>query len=452
MTRHLILLCAIALSLTACEKQPPPATQPTSAPQHDSQPLQMENGASTSSLRDSQLLLRQPFDLERYEVPSQALQTWFDLRRQHPALILYANDPLLQRTSPEIQENLLTVLKQRDLSRLRVDIANPALLPPMTLHAALELGLFSSVYWVVPVESSLDTFSLDIFKDQMLQLGALSDDEARTLTLRDGIISGTVRGVSFHALHPDAALSLDGPAVLHVDLSYLAPLYHGEIKTPLYPLIYRTLQHLRDQNLNVIASTFSYSQLFGQVPLGSRFLGRTLAQIFATPDMLAKNVPPQWQERADALYLPELFQSDKARTILLQRVSEQPDDPSLHYALYTLSRKVKSAQSEALAHLDNAVKLDASYALEYQKLAPQAEERGRPDEALRMLRLAHDAAPENPYYTLELARGLMTAGLQSEAYSLVQGLQKLDWSPYFYPDMPTFLANLALRSDSAARE
>jgi len=412
----------------------------------------MENGASTSSLRDSQLLLRQPFDLERYEVPSQALQTWFDLRRQHPALILYANDPLLQRTSPEIQENLLTVLKQRDLSRLRVDIANPALLPPMTLHAALELGLFSSVYWVVPVESSLDTFSLDIFKDQMLQLGALSDDEARTLTLRDGIISGTVRGVSFHALHPDAALSLDGPAVLHVDLSYLAPLYHGEIKTPLYPLIYRTLQHLRDQNLNVIASTFSYSQLFGQVPLGSRFLGRTLAQIFATPDMLAKNVPPQWQERADALYLPELFQSDKARTILLQRVSEQPDDPSLHYALYTLSRKVKSAQSEALAHLDNAVKLDASYALEYQKLAPQAEERGRPDEALRMLRLAHDAAPENPYYTLELARGLMTAGLQSEAYSLVQGLQKLDWSPYFYPDMPTFLANLALRSDSAARE
>lgn len=441
MTRYITLFCLTLLLVSGCERsenqlEPVAATPAT--------PTSEANAVASEALTTlaTRVLLHEPIELQRYEVPSQALLQWHRLRSARPALLIYANDPLLQATSPATLKNLLTQLAAQNPDALRFDSADPTILPKMTMHAALQAGLFSAVYWMMPSKAELSALSIETFREQMLALGALSDEEARTLTLRDGVFSGTVRGVPFHALHPQAAFAIREPAVLHFDLSYLAPLYQGEIKTQIYPLIYRTLQQLRDQQIETLAAGFSYSQLSGEIPLGSRFVGDIFARLFKQPNLLDESMPADWQMRAKALYLPKLFIAEEARNLLLQLVETHPDDPSLHYALYSVSRETRAARHAALGHLAEAVQRDPVYALEYLQLAPLAREKGYPDEALRMLRLAHEAAPDNPFIALELAGALLSTGQAESAAAMLQELQELHWSATLYPDMPVILQQM----------
>lgn len=451
MIRKLLLFGITFLLLSACEQQEgqaPSAQADSASTQKIAEPLLRDSAPPKLSDTGTSVLLHEPVTLQRYELPSQALADWYELRADRPVLLLYGNDPLLQRTSPTVQKNLMERLSNRDLHALRIDIPAPAILPKMSLHAALEAGFFSEVYWVMPVRDQIEDLSVEVFREQLVQLGALSEDEARTLTLRDGVVSGTVRGVPFHALHPDANYSIERPVVFHFDLSYLSPFYRNEIKTPIFPLIYQTLKHVRAQQVRVAASTFSYSQLSGDVPLGSRFVGAVLEQLLHAPEMLDSGLPAPWQQRANALYLPELFKAEEARNILLELATQSPEDPSLHYALYNISRTVKPARQAALGHLAEAVRLDSTYALEYLALAPVALEKGSPEDALNMLSLAHQAAPDNPFYRLELARGMLSNGQRTEALPLLHELRGLDWSPFFYSQMPEFLDQLTAEASS----
>jgi tetratricopeptide (TPR) repeat protein len=251
-----------------------------------------------------------------------------------------------------------------------------------------------------------------------------------------------VRGIPFHALHPQADFSIKGPTAFHFDLSYLSPLYKGEIKTPLYPLIYQRLKHLRAQRVETVAASFSYSQVSGEVALGSRFVGDVFAQIFKQPKMLDEKLPVAWKQRANALYLPELFNVEQARNILLQQAETNPDDASLHYALYQVSRESSSTRQASLGHLAEAIERDPVYALEYLALAPMAREKGHPDEALRVLQLAHEANPDNPFIALELAQTIIALGHGNIAVPVLQKLLNLNWSATIYPDMPKYLEQL----------
>jgi tetratricopeptide (TPR) repeat protein len=458
MTRFVTFAClTLALLLCGCEEQEtaPASRLPTGSGQTSTvnattattqAPDVTEPASDISAPQETTLLLQEATTLRRYEVPSQALLSWYALREVRPALLIYANDPLLQTITPSMQKNLMEQLAKGNESALVLSSANIAILPKMTLEAALQAGLFSAVYWVMPVNVEMAELSIDIFRTQMIQLGAMDDEEARQLTLRDGVFSGTVDGVPFHALHPQADFAVSGPAVFHFDLSYLAPLYQGEIKSQVFPLIYQTLKHLREQRVDTISAGFSYSQLSGEIPLGSRFVGDIFAQLFKEPQLLDENLPQSWQQRSNALYLPELFNTSDARNTLLQLLATEPEDPSVHYALYSISRQVRSARHSALGHLADAVRRDQVYALEYLKLAPVAREKGHPDEALRMLRLANEASPDNPFITLELARALVTAGQGENAAPLLRQLRNLKWSKIFYPDMPAFLEQLLTES------
>jgi len=122
--------------------------------------------------------------------------------------------------------------------------------------------------------------------------------------------------------------------------------------------------------------------------------------------------------------------------------SSQPEDPSLDYALYQISRQSRSIRHEALNHLADAVQLDPVYATEHLYLARLAREKGRPAEATHVLQLAAAARPDNPFVTLELARALIADGQTEEAASLLKQLQGLRWSKQFYPAMPSFLEKL----------
>jgi hypothetical protein len=442
MYRHIThLSVALLLLFLVCE---PPVT---SAALESSQKTVTVPVEQVPAVTTAKLLLQEPVQLQRYEVPSQALPQWFALRDTRPALLFYANDPLLQSTTAAMQRNLLARLVNPDHEALRIDIADPAILPKMTLAAALQAGLFSSVYWVMPVGTEMSNLSIDTFRKQMVQLGAVNIEAAKKFTLRDGVFSGMLRGVPFHALHPQADFTITGPVAFHFDLGYLAPLYKGEIKTPIYPLIYQTLKHLRAQKVEIIATSLSYSQLSGEVPLGSRFIGEVFDLLLKQPKMLDEKMPAMWRERANALYLPEMFMANNARNLLLQQLEQHPDDPSLHFALYQVSRDVRSARHAALGHLADAVQRDPVYALEYLLLAPVAREKGHPDEALRMLRLAHEGYSDNPIITLELARALLSANHGDGAIPLLQQLLALNWSSTIYPDMPEFLQQLLTEAD-----
>jgi tetratricopeptide (TPR) repeat protein len=446
MLRTITLLCfALLLLCGGCDRRE--ATSETAT----SETVRPTATGPAEQVSPSQLstVLHDPVELKRYEVSSQALQQWYDFRVKRPTLLLYANDPLMQSTSPAIQKELLTRLAKNDQTALRADVANPAILPKMTLQAALKAGLFSEVYWVMPANAEMSEMSVDIFRTQMIQLGAVDEKEAHTFTLRSGVFSGTVAGLPFHAVHPQAEFTLSGPTAFHFDLSYMSQLYKGEIKTPIFPLIYQTLWHLQDQRVEIVSASFSYSQLTREVPLGSRFIGEIFEQLFSKPEMLDEKLPAAWQARANALYLPELMIAEKARNSLLQQVENIPDDASLHYALYDISRKVKSARQEALGHLATAVKLDPGYALEYLVLAQTARVKGRPDAALNMLHLAHEAYSDNPFITLELARNLLAEGQGDSAASLLQELLALDWSSTIYPNMPQFLQQLLTQAKSS---
>ena len=446
MNRHITLLSVVLLLLfLVCEHSSTSAATTASEAVPKTSAIPAEQMAAEMTVK---LLMQQPTQLQRYEVPSQALQQWFALRDTRPALLLYANDPLLQSTTATMQKNLQARLADQVQGVLFTDFTDPLILPKMTVRSALQAGLFSAVYWVMPEKGEIADLSIDTFRKQMVQSGAVNDDAAKAFTLRDGVFSGMVRGVPFHALHPQADFTIKGPVAFHLDLGYLAPLYKGEIKTPIYPLIYQTLKHLRAQKVQTVAVSLSYSQLSGEVPLGSRFIGEAFDQLLRQPKMLDERMPDIWRERAKALYLPEMLMVNDARNTLLQLVDSHHDDPSLHFALYQVSREVREARHAALGHLADAVQLDPVYALEYLLLATVAREKGYPDEALRMLRLAHEGYADNPFITLELARALLSENHNDDAILLLQQLLALNWSTAIYPDMPEFLQQLLTDADS----
>lgn len=97
----------------------------------------------------------------------------------------------------------------------------------------------------------------------------------------------------------------------------------------------------------------------------------------------------------------------------------------------------------ALAYLAEAVRLDPVYALEYLDLADMAYEKGRPDEALRMLRQAARALPEVPRIRLNIAQLSHDVGDTTEALGEVDALRRLPWSSIYYPDTAKYLEGFA---------
>jgi tetratricopeptide (TPR) repeat protein len=439
----IILLITTCLLLQGCDHSEE-STESTNTHSVDTSESIAKDTAEpkAGSLPESRSLLHEPVPLSVYEVPSQALLQWYEVRNVQPALLIYANNPLLS-TSPFFKiEDLLQPLADDNPNPLRYGISNPAMMPGMTLHAALEAGLFSAVYWIMPTKADITDLSIEVFRKQMKLTNALSYEEAQSLTLRDGVFSGRVRGVPFHAIHPEVAYTIPGPTVFHFDLGYLASLHEGEIKTQVFPLIYQTLKHLRDLNIKTVSASFSYSQVTREVAFGSRFIAPVFKQLFEQPQLLDEQLPKNWKQRADALYLPNMFMVSDGLKIFLQMAKDDPADPSLQYALYELSRASESTHKAALFHLAEAVKRDPVYALEYLYLVPLALKEDRTDEALRMLRLAHEALPDNPFVSLKLAQGLMAEGQGDQAVPLLQSLLAEEWSVAFYPDMPEVLEQM----------
>ncbi len=372
------------------------------------------------------------------ELPTQALGQWRKFRGTKPALVLLSKDPFLQPIPAQLSKEALRLVAKGSDEELETKLfsqsSSPLLLPKMALSAAMRADLFSKVYWLLPSTAKIEQLSIEVFRQQLIASGLASKEEARGFTLADGIFSGSILGVSFKALHPSAVLKVKEPVVLHIDLSYFAPLYKDEVKTPVFALAYETLKQLRQASLQVLAVSLTAGNQTHDVPLGSRFILGVMDRLFKEPQLLDSPLPTGWEQRRQALLLPNFFKHDLERDTYLGLIKTAPADASLHYALYGAYRNLKQGNL-ALEALAQAVNLDPIYALEYLELAQTANKKNLPDQALRMLRLTADALPRNPFYQLYIAEALMAAGAAEQAGPLLSRLQQLPWSSVYYPDM-----------------
>lgn len=441
MKRLLCIVACLVAVVSGCEKK-----KEEPAPVEKAPPIQ-----APAVPPPSVSLLQEPIEATLVELPSQALPVWRQYRAARPTLVLLSQDPFLQRTPAELREEVNALLLNGTPEELAAKLAfprpDPLLLPLMALDAALNAGLFSEAVWVIPATVAREQLNLEQLRRQLLDFGAVDEEEAQTFSLSDGIFSGTVRGTPFRAVHPDALPALDGPVVLHIDLSFFQPLYKGEIKTPLYPLLYDSLRKLRDSGWDTAAVTISHSNLSGDLPLAIRFISPDLTILLQDPGMIEEPPPLNWQRRSNALYLPNFFKTEKVRELYLEMEAELPDDPSVKYGLYQINRQMKEG-ARALEYLEQAVALDRVYALEYLQLAPVAMEKGRPDQALKMLRLAEVAMPDNPFISMQLAAHLIELKHAEQALKMLEELQRLPWSKVYYSDMVERLEAMK----SAARE
>jgi hypothetical protein len=432
--RYSTLFILLALHLTACSRQ---EEKPTAAAESKT-----ATHASIPAPAPTITLLSEKITPHLVETPATALPVWRQFRDQAPPLVLLANYPFLLPVPSELKSASLQLVKSgsnEEVARKGTALtADPFFLPEMSVRLALEAGLISRLVWIFPANADTEKLDVDLFRKQLVESGMITAEEGKTLTLQDGCFAGTIADKPFLACHPAQLPMITEPILLHIDLTYFQPHYKGEIKTPLYPLLGSTLSGLKAKRWPTLAVSISVSNIEGGVPLASRFVQGDLGALFEHPEYLTSALPKEWGQRAQALYLENFFQKEKVREIYLGLEKNDPRDPSLKFALYGVERQFQDGD-KAMGYLRQAVALDRSYGLEYLNLARLAHEKKLVDQTIRMLELAQQSMPENPFITLQIAENYEAAGDQAAAEKLLGNLRSLPWSKVYYPDLPSAL-------------
>ncbi len=413
--------------------------------QESSESNTKQNRVDVRAKANPTIFLQEPIRPAIVETSAEAILTWRTHSQAKPTLILLAKNPLLQPV-PSAMENEANDLvqdgTQKDLANKTLPSgANPVILPHMALSAALNSRLFSKVLWILPASAD-EQVSLGRFREKMLSLGDLSADEAETFKVQDGALTGTVRDTAITVAHYHDLPSIEGPAIVHFELDFFPPLYINEIKTPLYPLVYKLLRDLREQKYNVLATTISLGNLSNDLPLQVRFLGDLISRNIQNPERI--DAPPSGNEsrRSQALYLENFFQKDKIRDLYLAMEAEAPQDASVKYDLYQSARRFKEG-NKALDYLQQAVTLDHIYGMEYLELAEVALEQDLYEQAISMLKLAMESFPESTFIELKLADTYLQSGASDQAKEVLSRLEKQPWSPIYHAGVPELLKQMS---------
>jgi hypothetical protein len=424
-----IMFCLLLLLLSACERKSEKTSPEASLPP---QP----RAAVTSK---TILLLQEPVESELGELPVDALPVWRRHAGNRPTLVLLSNDPFLQPIPPSLQAAVRELVlngSQQDLQQKTAPRSpDPLLLPLMAVSAAIDAELFAKIVWVLPANPDAKNISLATFKQQLLDYGGVTANEAESFVLTaENAFAGKVRGIPLVATFPTNLPQLSGPVLVHVDISFFSPFYKNEIKTPLFPIVYSSLDAMRQLAYPALAVTISTSNESGLLPVETRFLGHVVQRLFLEPSLLDQALPENWGRKKDILYLENLFQPERMLENALLMVKNAPNDADAHYALYQAYRDNKDG-NKALESLTQAVKLDRGYALEYFSLALLAQEKKRPDQAVHMLKLAAAAFPENPFIPFDLAKAYLHVGQNDKSLAIIKKLQQVSWSEIYYPSM-----------------
>ncbi len=427
----LLLALLLAFLLSGCRRKEDEAVTPrkTLAP--------VQNTSQQTGL-----FLIEPIPLQRVEVASEALAVWRQYSKQKPTLLLFSNDPMLIPV-PEVLrsdvDNVITMASQVEIAQVSSrHTPSLVMLPSMTVDAALRSGWFSQLVWALPLRDPDAELSVVALRQQFLEKGLADEQERASLVLLDKQVSGVLRETPLVVAPLPNLPQLTGPVIVHFDQSYFQQMYKNEIATPLIPLVINTLSTLREKKIPLLAVTFSYGNLEERIALDVRFIGEIVERLVAHPENFDQPMPANWKRMGDSLYLANFFKKDEVRELALAMNAEEPDAAWVKFALFRSAAANKQG-SDALSFLAEAVKLDNVYAMEYLNLSEMAYDKGRPDEALRMLSLAANVFPESVQIKLKMAHLATDMGENETALHLVTQLQQLEWSPVYYPDMPKYL-------------
>lgn len=459
---RLALLLLFTLLATACQREePPPVTAvkpqvptvavdeapPAPAPAASAPSVAPETtltkvAAASAAAGTPVIFMAQGTVLHRGETLAEALPVWRRFAAQKPAMLLLSNDPALLPPPAELQSQIDAVMANgTDASLRQAGNPNqpaPLFLPVMTIDLALRQGWLRELAWAFPQRDLEQEVKLETMREQMTANQMVDDQEAATLQLTGKVFSGRLRGVPFHAGALPNLPKLDGPLIVHIDLSYFQKLYKNEIATPVIPLVGSVLQHLKDRKLPVLAVTFSYNHAEGNIPLNVRFLGEFISALTEKPERLDQPLPQRWAAQKDILYLENFFRKDEIRKLVEAQAQGSPKTAWIQYSRYQTAGLFKEG-NQALANLAHTVAIDRMYGLEYLLLAERAYEAKVPDQALRMMQMAAATFPENPFIQLQVAKLAMETGDKEAAKKIVRELQKLPWSPVYHPEMPQYL-------------
>lgn len=436
MKRILLISLLFFVSLTGCEqkKEAPAAVK-----------VEKLGTAVVLQLPTPKILFEEPIEAHRFELPSEALQVWRHTKSVKPALVLFSIHPLLQQIEEEQKADVAELIRSGDADTFKQRGSfyrvNPALAPTQTLSAAIADDLFSEVIWVIPTQSKVEELSLDVFRQQVVDAGFLTAAEGSTLTSAEGIISGTVRGLPFRAVHPDALPNLDKPVVIHFDTGYFKGLFKNEVATPLFDILHQTVSRVMQAEWKVYSATLSYSTQELLFSLDVRFLITNLAKIIEKPELL-QQMPPAWKLHGDSMYIDKMYLETKSEEIIEEALVAAPDDPTIVFALSQV-RFQQGRAEEAFTLLDKAVQLDPGYATAYMQLSDTGMENGQFDKALELQRKAINHYPENPFLKINEAGIMITMGKTEEAITKIEALQKFPWSPSLHPNMVEDLTSMA---------
>lgn len=390
-------------------------------------------------------LFKNPVEPAVFELSTGALVIWRNFAKQKPTLVLFSTHPFLDPLHPGEGETIRNFVRTAPAAELvrrgRINVPDPAFTPPQTVSAAIEAGLLGELIFVQPTTKTVDKVALTDFQQRSFASGFLTEPEALGLKLKDGVISGTVRGIPFRTVHPDALPKLDRPVIVHIDLGYFKDLYVNDVKTPVYNLLYQTARAIRDAAWPALAATLSYSNQEAEFSLETRFMISNLATLLLQPELLNGGTPPSWKLRADARFAAAMFAESTAQELTAQAARIASDDPDALYALSQL-KFVEQRAAEAFALLDQAVALDPGYALAYLELAESGDVQGQWDKAEDLLAKAASIFPNNPFIRIRQADLLIRRGRGTEARVLLTELQQLPWSTTYYPGIPGLLREM----------
>lgn len=433
-----LLLTTLLMAQFGCES--PPALTATAEPPKMTAPEAQPSVPAQATA--AAYFLHSPSAAVVVEHPGAALAHWREHQDRRPTLILVANDPFLEPLPEMLKEPALQLMQSAAAEELArkasPQAADALLLPSMSVRAALAAGWFGKVVWLLPNRAEQEQLSAATFHQQLLDFGAASDTEAASFTLVEGQLLGTIENVPWLVTPAHLFTGTPEPVVIHFDLGLVKTFYRNEVKTPLYPALAELLEPLRQARLTALAVTVSLSQLTGEVPLDTRFIGFDLATFVAEPQRFAAPLSEQWLRRSDALYLQNFFQKEKILALYLEMAAADPENASVDFGLYQISRQMKNDE-QALTYLDAAVAHDPVYAIEYLELAQQALHQQRFEAALELLAKAVAALPDNPFIAQQRARLLLAQGQNAEALALLQKLRRLPWSKVYYPELPAQL-------------
>jgi len=448
-----ILCAALALLIVFWPAAPPEQTPPiTPSPpaQTVTEPLQKPSPEPAAAPEPEVAPAKtfapfiEPMTPAVYELASGALATWRQHAKHKPTLVLFSKHPFLtplpEESLDEIRQFVRSAPAAEVVRRGYTQVADPMIASPQTVSAAIDAGLISELVFVFvePTTRKTTDVALADFQQRAFAAEFLTGEEARALTVKDGIITGTLRGIPFRCLRLEKLPKIDGPVIVHVDLGFLEELYVNAIKTPVYPLIYKLIDAIRTANWPVLAVTLSFSNLEVEFPLEHRFMITTLADTLYHPALIGGGVPDSWLLRANAQYAAEMFAEGMSQDLVAEATRISPDDPAAFYD-YSLVLFRQKNNREAFAALEQAVKLDRGYALAYLYLTETGMDMGVPGRSLELLTKAAAAFPDNPFIRISRADMLIRLGRGAEALPQLRELKQLPWSVEYHPGVPALL-------------